>query len=87
MIDLKWIRENPEAYDRGLASRGLPPRAREILALDAARRAAQTAWQELQAQRNELSRLVGEAKRQHGDATALMVEVQSLKEALALREA
>ncbi|HUI17928.1 MAG TPA: serine--tRNA ligase [Alphaproteobacteria bacterium] len=86
MYELKWIRENPEAYDRGLASRGLAPQARAIAALDVRRRAAQTAFQELQARRNELSRQVGEAKRKGQDAEALMAEVQQLKEALAARE-
>ena len=27
MHDIKWIRENPEAFDRGLARRGLAPQA------------------------------------------------------------
>ena len=34
MHDLRWIRENPEEFDRGLARRGLPPQAAEVLALD-----------------------------------------------------
>ncbi|HJR20793.1 MAG TPA: serine--tRNA ligase, partial [Dongiaceae bacterium] len=46
MFDVKWIRENPEAFDRGRARRNLPPLAAEIVALDARRRAAQTSWQE-----------------------------------------
>jgi seryl-tRNA synthetase len=87
MYDLKWIRENPDAYDRGLASRGLAPQAKAVLELDARRRAAQTAFQELKAKRNELSRRVGEAKRKAEDVEALMAEVQHLKDALTAREA
>jgi len=87
MYDLKWIRENPEAYDRGLASRGMAPQAKAVLELDARRRAAQTAFQELKAKRNELSRQVGEAKRKGEDTEALKAEVQQLKDALAAREA
>ena len=34
MFDIKFIRENPDAFDAGLARRGLAPRAGEILALD-----------------------------------------------------
>ena len=86
MYDLKWIRENPDAYDRGLASRGLAPQAKAVLELDARRRAAQTAFQELKAKRNELSRQIGEAKRKAADAEALMAEVQHLKGELAARE-
>ena len=87
MYDLKSIRENPDAYDRGLKSRGLAPEAQAILALDGKRRAAQTAFQELQAKRNELSREIGEAKRKGGEVEALMAEVQRLKDELARREA
>ncbi|MFI5024902.1 MAG: serine--tRNA ligase [Alphaproteobacteria bacterium] len=87
MYDLKWIRENPDAYDRGIASRGLAPQAKAVLELDARRRAAQTAFQELKAKHNELSRQVGEAKRKAEDAEALKTEVQHLKGELAAREA
>ena len=33
MHDLRWIRENPEEFDRGLKRRGLSPCAEEVLAL------------------------------------------------------
>ena len=41
MHDIKWIRENPEAFDYGLHRRGLPPQASELIAMDDARIAAQ----------------------------------------------
>ncbi len=62
MHDLRWIRENPEEFDRGLERRGLSPRADEVLALDKEWRALQTAAEEAQATRNRLSREVGGAK-------------------------
>ena len=40
MFDIKWIRENPEAFDRGLVRRGLSPRAAGIVKLDESWRAA-----------------------------------------------
>jgi seryl-tRNA synthetase len=80
MHDLRLIRDNPEAFDRGLARRGLSPMAGEILELDARRRAAQTTLQELQARRNEASKEIGKAKREGRDADALMAEVAGLKE-------
>jgi len=86
MFDLRWIRENPLAFDQGRARRGLPPLAETIGALDAKRRAAETAWQEMQARRNELSRETGQLKAKGGDASALMAAVSALKEALAARE-
>ncbi len=87
MFDLKWIRENAEAFDRALIDRGLGPASDAILQLDARRRAAQTACQELQTKRNELSRQVGEAKRKGGDADAPMAEVVRLKGELETHEA
>src|SRR6516164_1298674 len=62
MHDLRWIREHPEEFDRGLVRRGLPPRAEEILGLDRAWRAAETSAQEAQAQRNRAARAIGAAK-------------------------
>src|SRR5712691_9772460 len=62
MHDLRWIRENPEEFDRGVSRRSLSPRADEVLALDREWRALQTAAEEAQATRNRLSREVGGAK-------------------------
>jgi seryl-tRNA synthetase len=80
MHDLRLIRDNPDAFDRGLARRGVSPMAPEILELDTRRRAAQTTLQELQARRNEVSKEIGKAKREGRDADALMAEVAGLKD-------
>jgi seryl-tRNA synthetase len=80
MHDLRLIRDNPDAFDRGLARRGVSPMAGEILELDTRRRAAQTTLQELQARRNEASKEIGKAKREGRDADALMAEVAGLKD-------
>jgi len=87
MFDAKWIRDNPEAFDRGRARRNLPPLAAEIVALDAKRRAAQTSWQEMQARRNELSKQIGQLKSKGQDAAAVMAEVAALKDKMAEAEA
>jgi seryl-tRNA synthetase len=63
MHDLRWIREHPDEFDRGLARRGLPPRAEEILALDRSWRAAETRVQEAQARRNRIAREIGGTKK------------------------
>ncbi|WP_417450252.1 serine--tRNA ligase [Kordiimonas sp.] len=85
MFDLKFIRENPEAFDAALARRGEAPRAQEIVVLDEKHRALLTEAQTAQARRNEASKLIGRAKGQgnEDEAQALMTEVSGLKSRLA----
>lgn len=89
MFDLHWIRENPTAFDDSLRRRGEPPRADEILAIDAERRAVQTALQELQSRRNTASKAIGQAKGAGDEARAseLQAEVAGLKNELQDHEA
>jgi seryl-tRNA synthetase len=63
MHDLRWIREHPDEFDRGMMRRGLPPRSEEILSLDRSWRAAETRAQEAQAERNRIAREIGAAKK------------------------
>ena len=88
MHDLKYIRENPEAFDAALARRGAAASSAAILALDEKRRAVQTELQAGQARRNEASKAIGAAKGKGDEATAqaLMAEVAILKEKLPLLE-
>jgi seryl-tRNA synthetase len=81
MFDIKWIRENPDAFDKAMARRGLEPQSAALLALDAKRREAQTRAQEIQAERNRLSKEIGAAKAKGGDARALMDAVADSKQA------
>lgn len=89
MLDLKFIRENPEEFDRLLARRNEDAMAQEILSLDADYRAVQTEAQTCQARRNEASKLIGQAKAKGDEeqAAALMSEVGKLKEKLTDLEA
>ena len=89
MHDIRFIRENPDAFDAGMKRRGFGPQAADILALDEKRRAVQTALQDMQKQRNDSSKLIGKAKGQGDDAeaTRLMAEVADLKTKLQEYEA
>jgi seryl-tRNA synthetase len=81
MHDIRAIRLDPDAYDTGWAKRGVGSAATELIALDEARRAAQTALQQAQSRRNEVSALIGRA-RASGNAEvaeALMAEIEALK--------
>src|ERR1700675_2163011 len=81
MHDIKWIRENPAAFDAGLKRRGLAPLSASLLAIDEARRAAIMKSEQAQARRNAASKEIGDAKKAKDDAraTALMAEVTELK--------
>ncbi len=84
MFDIKWIRENPDAFDAGLLRRvgsiggkDLPSKA--ILELDRRRRQAQTRAQEIQAARNRLAKEIGLLKAGGKDAGELIAEVSRSK--------
>lgn len=80
MHDLKFIRENPQAFDAAYIRRGLEPLSATILELDEARRKRITEQQELQQQRNAMAKQIGEAMR-GGDkekAEALKAEATSI---------
>jgi len=89
MHDIKWIRENPAAFDRGLQRRGLPAESAKLLALDERRRKAILDLEQAQARRNAASREIGAAKKNKDEAAAqqLMTEVAHLKDAIPALEA
>ena len=84
MHDLRFIRENPQAFDAGLSARGGVPTAARILDLDERRRALTTRLQEALSRRNEASKAIGAAMGKGDTATAetLKAEVAALKTSL-----
>jgi seryl-tRNA synthetase len=89
MHDIKWIRENPEAFDRGLARRGLSPESARLIAIDERRRGAIVKAEQAQARRNAASKEIGEAKKARDKvrSEALMAEVAELKASIPKLEA
>src|SRR5487761_922064 len=87
MLDIRWIRENPEAFDKGLARRGMAPLSAQILRLDKQWREAQTAAEQNQAARGKLGQEMAAAKAKGGDAAALMRQMTESKEKQAFLEA
>jgi seryl-tRNA synthetase len=79
MHDIRWIRDHPAEFDRGLVRRGLPPRGEEVLALDRDWRAAESRAQEVLARRNRVSREIGAAKRRGEDIEPLLQQVEEDK--------
>lgn len=82
MLDLNYVREHLPEVEEKLRQRGMNPE--ELLGgfreLDARRRQAITAYENLKAERNKKSEEVGRKKRTGEDATALMEETKALRE-------
>ena len=81
MLDIKWIRENPEALDAALSKRGASAVSSDVLALDEARRQHIAKVQEAQERRNAASKEIGKAMGEKDMATAdrIKAEVAELK--------
>ena len=90
MFDPKWIRENAEAFDRGLKRRGLPPAERKAIfdkfnALDEDRRRSINLAQQWKEKLNRISKEIGESKRIGDKAREqeLLAQVSRLKSDIA----
>src|SRR5262249_1968356 len=81
MHDIKWIREHPDEFDRGLGRRGLAAEAKRLIEMDERRRAAIQKLEAALARRNAASKEIGAAKKSNEEAAAqaLMAEVARLK--------
>jgi len=89
MHDIRFIRENPDAFDRALNRRGLPGEAQRLIALDEKRRQKILALETAQARRNAASKEIGEAKKNKDEekAKSFLGEVAALKESIPAMEA
>ena len=87
MHDIRWIRDNPEAFDAALKRRGLAAESASLIALDARRRDAQTEAQTLQSERNALSKEIGKAKAEGREAGDVIARVGAMKDRLGELEA
>jgi len=89
MLDIKWIRENPEALDAALAKRGAEAQAQQLIALDEARRSHVGQLQALQERRNAASKEIGKAmaSKDQAKADSLKAEVATIKDELQAGEA
>lgn len=88
MLDIKWIRDNPEALDAALAKRGAEPLSASLIALDQKRRAVAQSMQDMQSRRNSASKEIGAAmaSKDMELAEKLKAEVASLKDTLPAAE-
>ena len=82
MHDIKKIRENPNAFDKGLQRRGLPLLSSEILSLDEDHRALLDKLQRFQQKKNEVAEKMARAKRNGESLDALISEGTNIKKNL-----
>jgi seryl-tRNA synthetase len=90
MFDIRWIRENPQAFDRGLARRGIEPQSDRILAIDRKRRGQIIELEQLYAQSNTASTAIalaitskdfGKVSELKQESARLKARIKELKEA------
>ena len=80
MLDIKYIRENPDKVRQGIKNKNEKDRLDEVLELDQKRRDLLTGTEELKAKRNQGSAQVAQLKKSGGDASALLAEMKSLSD-------
>ena len=88
MLDIRWIRENAEAFDAALAKRGAEPLSQSLIALDEKRRSVIQSVQNMQSRRNAASKEIGAAMAQKNSELAekLKAEVADIKVSLPAAE-
>jgi len=83
MHDLKWIRENAEEFDLAMKSRGIEPKAKQILDLDEEKRQIITLIQRLQKSKNDKAEQIAKIKNKNSnDFLTLKKDSEDIKEKL-----
>lgn len=75
MLDIKLIRNDPDAIEKRLQTKDSSISLKEIVDLDKDIRAIKTQVEELKAARNDASKKIGDLKRKGEDASSIMKEV------------
>ena len=86
MLDIRWIRENPNLFDESLKNRNSDPCSEKLLKLDRQNREVISKVQSIQAQRNEIASKIGIAKKNKQDASDLEKKSANLKNEMASLE-
>lgn len=86
MLDIQLLRDDAAAIATKLATRGYTLDVVKFNQLEQQRRVLQTATQDIQQQRNALSKEIGNAKAKNQDASGLLAQVSTLGEDLTSKE-
>ena len=84
MLDLKFIRENPETVKQGIKNKNEKDRVDEIIELDGKRRDLILKTDELKAKSNQVSQQVGQMKKSGQDASGIISEMKSVSDEITL---
>ncbi len=81
MLDIKFVRENPEALKENLRKRGTPEKTADVdrlLALDVKWRESVAEADRLRKNRNEVTAAIAQARKRGQDASALMKQAEAI---------
>ena len=79
MHDIKFIRSDPDAFDKAMQDRGAEAVAAKICDIDEQIRNTQASLQDLQQQRNQIAKQIGIAKSKGEDAAQYFKEAEKVK--------
>ncbi|MEG0874226.1 MAG: serine--tRNA ligase [Clostridiales bacterium] len=79
MLDMKFVRQNPDAVKAALVKRHVDINLDNFLAIDQKRREALVKMEEMKAKSNKVSQDVGRMKKAGENADAVMAEMKELK--------
>lgn len=79
MLDVKWVKEFPEALDKALRNRNMESVSAKIIEIDKLRRDAVSKLQQAQSRRNELASLIGRARKNNENASIYESEASEIK--------
>ncbi|NLM25262.1 MAG: serine--tRNA ligase [Firmicutes bacterium] len=82
MLDLRYIRQNPDAIRAMLEKRGEEAPLDELLELDEQRRSLLVEVEKLKAHRNQVSEKVAQLKREKQDASEIIAEMRTVSQTI-----
>src|SRR3989339_130196 len=84
MLDVKFIRENPEAVRQGLLNKNAKDIVDEVLALDEERRSFISKTEDLKAKKNQVSAQIPQMKKAGHDTSSVFAEMKRVGDEIAL---
>ena len=80
MLDIKFIRENPELVKQGIQNKNEKDRVDEVLSLDEKRRKIISEAEELKAKKNQVSAKIPQMKKAGEDTTHIFAEMKTVSD-------